>query len=167
MKLTILKYGNPILRKKSVNVTDFNCHLNKLSYDMIETMHSNSGIGLAAPQIGILLRICVVDISSDKKKPLIMINPKIISNTGSIYNEEGCLSLPGFFGFINRHKKMIVEFFDLECNIKELELNGLLARVVQHEIDHLDAKMFIDYLSDVEKNIIFEKINNKKKEGNW
>jgi peptide deformylase len=165
-KLTILKYGNSILRKKSVNVVDFNDYLNKLSCDMLETMYSYSGIGLAAPQVGILLRICVIDISY-KKNPLVMINPKIVSCIGSVYNEEGCLSFPGFFGLINRYKKIIVEFFDLNYNIRKIELKDLVATVVQHEIDHLDAKMFIDYLSDIEKNIICEKINDKKKEGSW
>ncbi|MDR1928924.1 MAG: peptide deformylase [Endomicrobium sp.] len=168
MKLKIIKYGNPILRKKSEIIYEISDYLRKLSYDMLETMYAMSGIGLAAPQVGILLRICVIDISLEHKSSIIMLNPKIILvDNNKIYEKEGCLSLPGFYESIKRFKKISVDYIDLDGRNKKIEVTGLIAKVMQHEIDHLDAKIFVDYLPNWKRKIIIKKIKRKIKIGKW
>ncbi|MDR0956844.1 MAG: peptide deformylase [Endomicrobium sp.] len=166
-KLDIKKYGNSILRKKSSIVYEVTDNIKKLVNDMFETMYAAPGVGLAAPQIGILARICVVDISKEQNSSFVMINPKILLGENKTFEEEGCLSLPGFFASIRRFNKIIVEYMDLDNKKKEIEVQGFLARAVQHEIDHLDAKIFIDYLPEFKRKSIEKEIKRKKKVGNW
>ena len=137
--------------------------------DMLETMYAAPGIGLAAVQVGILKRLIVIDISKDKEKknPIFLINPEIIfkSKKTSIY-EEGCLSLPGYFAEIERPEECHIKYIDYDGKKKEMKANGLLATCIQHEIDHLNGKLFIDYLSKLKKDMIIKKLVKHKKELN-
>jgi peptide deformylase len=167
-KLEIKKYGDSVLRKKSDLVQKISKDIKRLSDNMLETMYSSCGLGLAAPQVGVSLRICVViDVDHDKKLLLVMINPKIISGSNKILGQEGCLSLPNIFAEVKRFSNIVVEYTDLEGKNKTIETGGLFARTIQHEIDHLDAKIFIDYLPDWKRKNIEKEIKIKKKKGNW
>ena len=160
---------DPILRKKSVILEKVDDELRILLDDMLETMYSAPGIGLAAVQIGILKRLIVIDISKDKEKknPIFLINPEIISKSKntSIY-EEGCLSLPGHFAEIERPEECQIRYIDYDGKKKEMKANGLLATCIQHEIDHLNGILFIDYLSKLKKDMIVKKLVKQKKELN-
>ena len=158
---------DPILRKKSEVLEQVNSDTRKLLDDMLRTMYSAPGIGLAAVQIGILKRIIVVDISKkeEKKNPIFLINPVITykSKETSIY-EEGCLSLPGHFAEIERPAKCKINYINYNGKKAELEAEGLLSTCVQHEIDHLNGILFIDYLSKLKKDMIIKKLVKQKKE---
>ncbi len=158
---------DPILRKKSESLYQVNNDIRKLLDDMLQTMYAAPGIGLAAVQIGILKRIIVIDISKkeEKKNPIFLINPKIIfqSKETSTY-EEGCLSLPGHFAEIERPAKCKIEYIDYNGKKAELEAEGLLSTCIQHEIDHLNGILFIDYLSKLKKDMIIKKLKKQKKE---
>ena len=146
----ILKYPDPLLAQVSVEVTSFDRDLQNLVNDMFETMYEAEGIGLAAPQIGVLQRVVTIDLG-DEGEPLTLVNPEIIKTEGTIDSEEGCLSIPGFRDNIMRRGKVIVK----ACNIKgepiQFEAQELLSRCVQHEIDHLDGILFIDRLSRLKR----------------
>ena len=158
---------DPILRKKSDSLYQVNNDIRKLLDDMLKTMYAAPGIGLAAVQIGILKRIIVIDISKkeEKKNPIFLINPEIIfqSKETSTY-EEGCLSLPGHFAEIERPAKCKIEYIDYNGKKAELEAEGLLSTCIQHEIDHLNGILFIDYLSKLKKDMIIKKLKKQKKE---
>jgi len=158
-----------ILRKKSETLEKVDNELRNLMDDMLETMYAAPGIGLAAVQVGILKRLIVIDISKDKEKknPLFLINPKIVSksNKTSTY-EEGCLSLPGYFAEIERPAECKIEYLDYEGKKSEMEAKGLLATCIQHEVDHLNGILFIDYLSKLKKDMIVKKLVKHKKELN-
>ena len=160
---------DPILRKKSENLEKVDNELRLLLDDMLETMYAAPGIGLAAVQVGILKRLIVIDISKDKEKknPIFLINPEIIfkSKKTSIY-EEGCLSLPGHFAEIERPEECHIKYIDYDGKKKEMKANGLLSTCIQHEIDHLNGKLFIDYLSKLKKDMIIKKLVKHKKELN-
>jgi len=168
-KRKIVIEPDPILRKKSENLEKVDDELRKLLDDMLETMYSAPGIGLAAVQLGVLKRLIVIDISKekDKKNPLFLINPEIISrsNKTSIY-EEGCLSLPGHFAEIERPAECHVKYIDYSGKEKEIKANGLLSTCIQHEVDHLNGILFIDYLSKLKKDMILKKLIKHKKEFN-
>ncbi|MDR2351402.1 MAG: peptide deformylase [Endomicrobium sp.] len=166
-KLEIKKYGDSILRKKSGLVQKISKDIKRLTEDMFETMYSLRGLGLAAPQVGVSLRVCVIDIDPDKKLPLVMINPKIASSSDKILEQEGCLSLPEIFADVKRFSNIVAEYTDLEGKNKTIEAKSLLARAIQHEIDHLDAKIFIDYLPDWKRKNIEKEIKRRKKKGDW
>jgi peptide deformylase len=135
---------------------------------MLETMYSARGAGLAGPQVGVLLKICVIDIFSDgKKNPLVFINPTLINSENKIILEEGCLSFPGIFENVQRFDTVTVEYMDLNENIKQIQAHGFLAKALQHEIDHLNGKLFIDYLQPWKRKIIEKEIKRRKKGGNW
>ena len=160
---------DPILRKKSNILEKVDDELRILLDDMLETMYAAPGIGLAAVQIGILKRLIVIDISKDKEKknPIFLINPEIISKSKntSIY-EEGCLSLPGHFAEIERPEECQIKYIDYDGKKKEMKANGLLSTCIQHEIDHLEGILFIDYLSKLKKDMIVKKLVKQKKELN-
>ena len=157
---------DPILRKKSQSIESVNSDVKKLLDNMLDIMYSAPGIGLAAVQIGILKRLIVIDVSKDdqKKNPLFLINPKIIfkSNNTTTY-EEGCLSLPGHFAEIERPAECHINYLDYNGKEKKLQAKGLLATCIQHEIDHLDGKLFIDYLSKMKRDMIIKKLVKHKK----
>jgi len=162
----ILTEPDPILRKKCETLEKVDTDTKKLMDDMLETMYSAPGIGLAAVQVGILKRLIVIDISKaeEKKNPLFLINPKIIhqSKKTSVY-EEGCLSIPGQFAEIERPAECTVKYIDYHGKEKELKADGLLATCVQHEVDHLNGILFIDYLSKLKKDMIIKKLVKQKK----
>ena len=153
----ILTEPDPILRKKCEPLEKVDTETKKLMDDMLETMYAAPGIGLAAIQVGILKRLVVIDISKgeEEKKPIFLINPQIIhqSKKTSIY-EEGCLSLPGQFAEIDRPDKCHIKYLDYNGDSKELKAEGLLATCIQHEIDHLEGILFIDYLSKLKRSMI-------------
>ena len=167
MKRKILIEPDPILRKKCDPLEKVDDELRKLMKEMLQTMYDAPGIGLAAIQVGILKRLVVIDISkeNEKKNPLFLVNPEIIyrSENKSLY-EEGCLSLPGQFAEIERPAKCTLRYIDFFGKQKELKAEGLLATCIQHEVDHLDGILFIDYLSKLKKNMIIKKLVKHKKE---
>ena len=162
----ILIEPEPLLRKKSESIEKVDDDLRKLMDDMLETMYQAPGIGLAAIQVGILKRIIVIDVSKDvnKKNPLFLVNPKITfrSVKTSTY-EEGCLSLPGQFAEIERPAECSLNYIDYKGKYRELKADGLLATCIQHEVDHLDGILFIDYLSKLKKTMIIKKLLKQKK----
>ena len=163
----ILIEPDPILRKKCEPLEQVNADTKKLMDDMLETMYAAPGIGLAAVQVGVLKRLVVIDISKDKetKQPIFLINPQIIhqSKKTSVY-EEGCLSLPGQFAEIERPAECNLKYIDYNGKEKELKADGLLATCIQHEVDHLNGILFIDYLSKLKKDMIIKKLVKQKKE---
>ena len=167
MKRKILIEPDPILRKKCEPLEKVDADIKKLMQDMLETMYDAPGIGLAAVQIGILKRLIVIDISKDEKKrdPLFLINPVILnrSKKTSTY-EEGCLSLPGQFAEIERPAECLLKYIDLTGKEKELKAEGLLSTCIQHEVDHLNGILFIDYLSKLKKDMTIKKLVKHKKE---
>ncbi len=161
----ILTEPDPFLRQKSSEVEQVTDEIRKLMDDMLETMYDAPGIGLAAIQIGVPKRVIVIDLSRDEKKnPLYFVNPKIIkkSDTDSTY-EEGCLSVPGQFAEVDRPDKCHISFLDYNGKKQELKAEGLLATCIQHEMDHLEGILFIDYLSKLKKNLIVKKLSKQKK----
>ena len=142
--LEIHVLGSPVLRTETVPVSVITEDLRKLVEDMFDTMRAAQGIGLAAPQVGRLERVAIIDIEND---PIVLINPEIISETGKERAEEGCLAIPDIYGDVDRAARGAVRATDLEGNLFEREATELLARAFQHEIDHLHGKLFIDYLS--------------------
>ena len=165
----ILIEPDPILRKKSSQLEKVDNEIRKLLDDMLETMYSAPGIGLAAVQVGILKRLIVIDISKEKesKKPLFLINQEIIfKSKKTSTHEEGCLSIPGYFAEIERPAECHIKFLDYFGKKKELKADGLLATCIQHEIDHLNGILFIDYLSKLKKDMIIKKLVKNKKELN-
>ena len=163
---TILTEPNPILRQISKPLDKVEEEQQKLMDDMLETMYYAKGIGLAAIQIGVPLRIIVIDVSKDenKKQPMFFVNP-IIQNKNSDFStyEEGCLSVPNQFAEINRPSTCEVEYLDYYGGKKKLKAEGLLATCIQHEMDHLEGILFIDYLSKLKKSMIIKKLSKQKK----
>ena len=162
----ILTEPNKILREKSLSVKKVDADLQKIMDDMLETMYGAPGIGLAAIQIGIAKRIIVLDITKKDgpKNPMFFINPEIIkkSENNSTY-EEGCLSVPGQFAEIDRPDKCYIKYLDYYGEKKEIKAEGMLATCLQHEIDHLEGILFIDYLSKLKKSMIVKKLSKQKK----
>ena len=162
----ILTEPNEILRKKSLNVEKVDKDLQNLMDDMLETMYAAPGIGLAAIQIGIPKRVIVLDLASkdELKNPMHFVNPEIIekSNKNLTY-EEGCLSVPGQFAEIDRPDKCHLKYLDYYGQPKEIKAEGMLATCIQHEIDHLEGILFIDYLSKLKKTMIIKRLSKQKK----
>tara|TARA_E500000331_G_scaffold320146_1_gene333420 strand:- start:276 stop:800 length:525 start_codon:yes stop_codon:yes gene_type:complete len=163
----ILTEPDPVLRQKSIPVEKIDGELQKLMDDMLETMYAAPGIGLAAIQVGVPKRIIVLDIAPKEgpKNPMYFINPELIqkSNVSSTY-EEGCLSVPGQFAEIDRPNKCNIKYLDYYGQPKELNAEGMLATCIQHEMDHLEGILFIDYLSKLKKTMIVKKLTKQKKE---
>jgi len=166
--LKIVKYGDPVLRQKTADVNKIDDKIKKLALDMLETMYAAPGAGLAAPQVGFALRMCVIDVMPNgKRNPLVLINPRIISGENKIELEEGCLSFPGIFEPVKRYDKITAEYTDLNGKINEVEITGFLAKAFQHETDHLNGKVFIDYLPAWKRKNVEKDIKRRKKGGDW
>ena len=166
----IVKYGNPILEAPCEPVTDFStAALEKLVADMFDTMYANKGVGLAAPQIGINKRLTVIDISAgeDKAEQRVFINPEIVTKEGVQVGEEGCLSIPGFREDVTRAKKARVRAQNVKGESFDIEVDELLSRAVQHELDHLNGVLFISHLSPLKRDMIRRKIRKLQKNGEW
>ncbi|MBI2460054.1 MAG: peptide deformylase [Candidatus Rokubacteria bacterium] len=158
--LSIRRYGDPILRRRAAPVAEITPEVQRLIDDMVETMYDALGIGLAATQVGVALRVLVVDAGGGAVRTYI--NPEIVERHGEVVGEEGCLSLPGIFADVARAERVVVEARDREGRPVRERAEGLLARVFQHEIDHLDGILFIDRLDKVSRDRIKRRI---KKEG--
>lgn len=167
--LEILRYPSEILLKPVKPVLLFDSSLEEITQNMLETMYAAPGIGLAANQVGIPLRLVVIDISSEKEKrcPRILINPEIVKSEGIQLEEEGCLSVPGFTEVVERPARMVVSAFDLKGKKYAIEGEGLMARALSHEIDHLDGRLFIHRLSVLKRDFIKRKIKKMMKSGEW
>lgn len=163
-KLNILHFPDKRLRIKASPVEHFDDTLKQLVNDMFETMYDAPGIGLAATQVDVHQRLLVADISEDKSEPLCFINPVITHKEGVEVMQEGCLSVPGFYEDVQRAEAITVKAFDPEGKTFELTTDGLLAVCIQHEIDHLDGKLFVDYLSPLKRNRIRKKLERMEKE---
>ena len=162
----ILTEPNEILRKKSLPVDSVDKDLQILMDDMLETMYAAPGIGLAAIQVGVPKRVIVLDIEQKEgnKKPLFFVNPEIIQKSKNLSTyEEGCLSVPGQFAEIDRPDKCHIKYLDYYGEKKEINAEGMLATCIQHEMDHLEGILFIDYLSKLKKTMIIKKLSKQKK----
>ncbi len=164
--LTILHHPHPRLRDQAKPVIHFDADLQRLIADMFETMYAAPGVGLAATQVGIAQRLAVMDCSRDEKKrePIVMVNPQILEQTESEEMEEGCLSVPGVGETVKRFQRLRVRAQDGNGKIFELEAEGLLAQCVQHEVDHLDGKLYIDRLSSLKRERLLKKLKEAKSE---
>lgn len=162
--LDLKYYGDPVLRKVSEPVENVDGRIVKFAEDLIETMGAKNGIGLAANQVGEALRIFAVDpsLANPGEKPFVLINPRIITTEGDVGYEEGCLSFPGLFERVQRPEKVLVEALDIEGNSIRTERDGLVARIILHENDHLDGKLFIDYFSFLRKQMYNNKLKRLK-----
>ena len=151
---------NSVLRKKCLRVENIDAALVTLADNMIETMYSASGLGLAANQVGVSSDLFVIDVGIEKEKrnPVIIINPVITASEEEILAEEGCLSIPGIRAEIKRHERIILRYQDLKQNIHEKHFTGITSRAIQHEMDHLNGKLFIDYLSPTKRLLIKKRL---------
>ena len=165
----ILKYGDTLLHEKARVVDAITPDIDRLVDDMIETMYAAPGVGLAAPQVGMPLRIFVVDVSvgRDPDGLLVMINPEFVERDGVQLEEEGCLSVPGFNATVLRPMRAVVKGLDRHGQDSQHEGNGLLARAFQHEMDHLDGALFVDRLRGIKRDLIVRKIRKLSRAGKW
>jgi peptide deformylase len=169
--LPIRKYGDPVLRDRARELTeeDFSPELQKFIDDMVDTMYAAPGVGLAANQVGVSQRLMVIDLSvgDDPAGLHVFINPEITETEGEITEDEGCLSIPDFVEIVTRPERLKVRYLDRHGEPREMEAEGLMARAVCHEIDHLNGTLFIDYLRGLKKDRILKKITRIVKQGGW
>jgi peptide deformylase len=165
----ILKYGDMVLHEKARPVEAVTPEIERLVDDMIETMYAAPGVGLAAPQVGVNLRVFVVDISvgRDLAGPIVMINPEFVERDGMQLEEEGCLSVPGFNATVVRPSRVVVKGLDRSGAEHQREGTGLLARAFQHEMDHLDGMLFVDRLRGIKRDLIVRRIRKLTRAGRW
>ena len=163
-RLQILEYPDPRLRTRAKPVEIFDAALAQLAADMLETMYIAPGVGLAATQVDVHKRLIVMDVSEEKTEPRVFCNPEILSQDGVEVTEEGCLSVPGIFDEIKRAATVRARAQDVTGKIFELDLDGLAAVCLQHEMDHLEGKLFVDYLSDLKRERIRKKLDKDRKE---
>ncbi len=156
--LEILHYPDPRLRKSAKPVEKFDAQLREFADNMLETMYHSSGIGLAATQVGVAKRVVVIDVSEERDQPQFLINPEILAREGEEISEEGCLSVPAIYEKVSRAERIRFKAQDKNGDMVEMDAEGLLAVCIQHEIDHLDGKLFIDYLSGLKRQRIRKKL---------
>ncbi|HEX4389685.1 MAG TPA: peptide deformylase [Steroidobacteraceae bacterium] len=161
---TILEFPDPRLRTRAKSVTEFDAELGTLIDDMLETMYAAPGIGLAATQVDVHRRVIVIDVSDEHDQPLVLINPEILAREGEAKTEEGCLSVPGIFDEVKRAAKVRVRSHDRQGGLSETEYSDILAVCIQHEMDHLEGRLFVDYLSDLKRERIRKKLDKERKE---
>ncbi|HEX7719343.1 MAG TPA: peptide deformylase [Woeseiaceae bacterium] len=162
--LTILEFPDPRLRKRAQPVPQVDDDLRRLIDDMFETMYAAPGIGLAATQVDVHRRLLVADVSTANDSPHVLINPEILEKDGITVTEEGCLSVPGYFEDVERAEHIKVRFLDRDGEQQEQEFAGLLAVCIQHEIDHLDGKLFVDYLSEAKRQRIRKRLTKERRQ---
>jgi peptide deformylase len=165
----IVKYGTALLHRPSQRVDEITPELHKLIDDMIETMYAAPGVGLAAPQVGVAMRLFVVDVSVGRnpKDLMVFVNPEFIEREGMQLEEEGCLSVPGFTATVARPARVLLRGQDRTGAEREVEGMGLLARAFQHEMDHLDGRLFVDHLRGIKRDLIVRKIQKLTRAGEW
>lgn len=159
--LKVVKYPNKVLKTKTQEVSEITAVERKLVKDMIDTMYAENGVGLAANQVGVSKQIFVASADQIKGKELVFFNPKIIKKEGTVKEFEGCLSVPEFYEPVRRSKKVWIKGMSLEGKMVEMKGEGLLSRIFQHEIDHLNGKLFIDRLGLIKSNLVRKKLLNK------
>lgn len=162
--LTILEFPDERLRKKALPVDVFDESLTRLVEDMLATMYAAPGIGLAATQVNVQQQVIVIDISEEKNSPLILINPEIVARTGQEEMEEGCLSVPGVYEKVQRAERIRVRTSDVSGSITEFDADGLLAVCIQHEIDHLEGRLFVDRLSPLKRQLVRKRIKKEQRQ---
>ena len=169
MRRPILRYGERPLHAPAEPVSRFDQNFHALIDDMIETMYAAPGIGLAAPQVGVPVRVFVADLSvgRDPSQLIVMVNPEFVEREGTQLEEEGCLSLPGFNATVLRPARAVVRGLDREGREQRIERTGLLARAFQHEIDHLDGRLFVDRLRGIKRDVIVRKVQRLQRSGKW
>ena len=169
MILPLLRYGANALHQPAAPVAEITADIDRLITNMVETMYAAPGIGLAAPQVGVPLRIFVIDLSMgrDPNGLITMINPEFVERDGMQLEEEGCLSVPGFNATVVRPQRAVVKGLDREGNLQQVDGEGLLARAFQHEMDHLDGMLFVDRLRGIKKEMIVRKIRKMTRAGKW
>ena len=156
--LHILRYPDPRLRNKAAPVARVNDEIRRLIDDMLETMYQAPGIGLAAPQVEVSKRVIVLDVSEQRNQPLALINPEIVAQEGRETMDEGCLSVPGIYEPVERAQRVRVKALDRDGRPFEMEADGLLGVCIQHEIDHLEGRLFVDYLTEMKRRRIRKKM---------
>ena len=162
-KLAILEFPDPRLRKKAAPVEAVDDALRALIDDMFETMYEAPGIGLAATQVDVHRRLLVADVSNDQTEPHALVNPKILEKDGVVVTDEGCLSVPGFYEAVERAEHIRVTFLDRDGEEVEMDAEGMLAVCIQHEVDHLDGKLFVDYLSEAKRQRIRKRLERDRR----
>jgi len=162
-RLSILEYPDPRLRTKAQPVSVFDAALQTLIDDMFETMYVAPGIGLAASQVNVHKQLLVLDVSEEKDQPMVLINPKIVAGEGSQTYQEGCLSVPGIFADVERADRITVESLDRHGKAQNFAADGLLAVCIQHEMDHLIGKLFVDYLSPLKRELVRKKLEKQRR----
>jgi peptide deformylase len=163
-KLRILEFPDPRLRTRAQPVETVDDGVRALIDDMFETMYEAPGIGLAATQVDVHRRLLVADVSGDRSAPFALVNPVILEKDGVTVTEEGCLSVPGYYDEVERASHIRVRFIDREGNETEMEADGLLAVCIQHEIDHLDGRLFVDYLSEAKRQRIRKRLDKERRQ---
>ena len=162
--LTILEFPDPRLRTQAVPVTAFDAELKRFVEDMFETMYAANGVGLAATQVNGHKRVLVADMSEDRKEPLALINARIVAKEGAQVYQEGCLSFPGIYADVTRALKVTVQAQDVDGKEFTVEAEGPLAVCIQHELDHLAGKVFVDYLSPLKRNLLLKRMEKQRKQ---
>jgi peptide deformylase len=163
-KLVILEYPDPRLRKKAAPVTVVDDALRQLADNMLETMYAAKGVGLAATQVDVHKRLIVLDVSETRDQPLVLINPELLKQEGSGPGEEGCLSLPGIYDKLSRATNIRVRALGRDGASFEMDADGLLAVCIQHEMDHLEGKLFVDYLSELKRQLIRRRLQKERRQ---
>ncbi len=165
----ILRYGERVLHQRAGPVGELSVDVRALIDDLVETMYAAPGVGLAAPQIGLPLRIFVVDPSGGRNAGdlVVMINPEFVAREGTQAEDEGCLSVPGFSAIVMRPSRVVIRGLDREGRPQELEGTALLARAFQHEMDHLDGRLFVDHLHGVKRDMIVRRVQKLRRSGKW
>jgi peptide deformylase len=163
-KLAILEYPDPRLRTRAEAVALVDDAVRHLARDLLETMYAANGVGLAATQVDIHRRVIALDVSEGRDQPLVLINPQLLSAEGTGPAEEGCLSLPGIYDKLSRATRIRVRGLDLQGEPFEMDAEGLLAVCIQHEMDHLEGKLFVDYLSELKRQLIRRRLEKERKQ---
>ena len=166
---SIVRYGDEVLRQPAEDVVEVTAEVRSLIDDMIETMYAAPGVGLAAPQIGVPLRVFVADPSVGRNADdlVVLVNPAVVEEEGVQSEEEGCLSVPGFAARVRRPSRLVVRGLDRDGEPIEVEGTGLLARALQHELDHLNGSLFLDRLRGLKRELIVRRIHKLQRTGNW
>lgn len=162
-KLTILEFPDPRLRTVAKPIDQVDAELGQLIEDMFETMYDAPGIGLAATQVNVHRQLLILDVSEDQSRPMVFINPQIVAHEGSQTYQEGCLSVPGIFADVKRYDRITVQALDRNGQAFETVADGLLAVCIQHEMDHLAGKVFVDYLTPLKREMVMKKLAKQKK----
>jgi peptide deformylase len=162
--LSILEFPDDRLRKKASPIQVFDASLKQFVDDLFETMYAAPGIGLAATQVNVQKRVIVIDISEDKNTPLCLINPELVETSGSEEMEEGCLSVPGIYEKVKRAESVRVRAFDVAGDPTVFDAHGLLAVCIQHEIDHLEGRLFVDHLSPLKRQLVRKRIRKEQRQ---